>query len=140
MRKGLPRISGAAPSESLDFSTMKSDDRNISLPPSISSCELKANRSRSQVGYFHSEFCDFFDGDIISGRYVEYIVGFTAVSSRSEYCVENIGYMNVALALGSVSQDPQPIRIGTQAAHEVEADAVRLTRSNNIREAKGARS
>ncbi len=51
---------------------------------------------------------------------------------------DDVGDVDVGFALGAVAEDDQTARIGEQAPHEIEPDAVGLARPDHVAEAEDA--
>ena len=56
----------------------------------------------------------------------------------SSTALDDVVDMDVGLALRAVAEDAQVRRIREQPPHEIEADAVRLPRADDVAEAEGA--
>src|SRR4029078_1710378 len=85
----------------------------------------------------HGALGDLFHGDRVTRGHVVNLVSRLRLGVRAQYRGHDVRDVHVGLALRAITQDAQLRRVVEQAARKVEADPVRLARSDHVAEAEG---
>src|SRR5262249_19170040 len=93
--------------------------------------------SRIDSGALRSQMRDLSHSDVVRGD-VKYGVAFRRAARTDQHGFDNIAYVNVRLALSSVSKNSHLVRIPQQLPQEIKSDTMRLSRSNDVAKPKAS--
>src|SRR5579862_9190780 len=133
----LAAVEPGLPAERAYLAGVEADYGNVSLPAALSAGVFEVG-TRVEAEAVNGDFGDFGYGDGITGAHVEDGESSFDLGTGGENSVDDVGDMQVGLTLLSIAEDAETGGVAAQAADEVEADAVGLTGSHDVAEAKGA--
>src|SRR5215472_3470477 len=128
------RIFFIFPADTAEAIRVQPDHGDIPLPAAVASCKFELYLVAPESHAFHGKFRDFLHGDVIARRYVVGLKFPNGFFMRGEHASDDIFDVNVGLTLSSITQNAQPRGILAQGAYKIEADAMRLPRSDDVSE------
>src|SRR4051812_3252605 len=136
--QGLARGTRAGPAEREDARDVEFYHRDITLPAPVAAGVLELDRLRVKPDDFTSEFRDIGDRHGVAGRHVIDREVVRRVLARPQDRRDHIRNVDVGLVLAAIAKNAQARAVGAQPAHEIEADAVRLARADDVAEAEAS--
>jgi hypothetical protein len=130
----LARGVAVGPAQLPELVGVEAHDRDVALPAAGAAGERVGDAGEAEA--LAAEVGDLLDGDVVQRPGVEHVKRLAVGIGHLEHRVDDVGDVDVGLALLAVAEDGQARRVLTQPAHEVIGDAVGLTRADDVGEAE----
>src|SRR5262245_6216858 len=132
----LTRGAPVLPPESANPLRVQAHDRHVAAPAALSARVLVVDLRSAETNRLDGKVGDLGDRQVVARRDVERLVVPCRVAMGRQNGVDDIVDVDVRLALPAVPEDRQLRSVLEQPADEVEADAVRLPRPDDVAEAE----
>src|SRR5271154_4772311 len=134
----LPCVAPAAPAQVANAVRVQTHHRNVALPAAVPTRVFDADALFRETHHFHGQPGDLVDGDVVAGGNVIDLEILSSDLMRLEDRFHHVIDVDIRLALRTIPQYAEPVRLSAQPANEIEPDAVRLARAHHVAETERA--